>query len=67
MKRMKTEGIEIIVYELLLTESEFFKSRVVNDLTTCEDDADIVLANGLTGEIRGVADKVFTLDLLGAS
>jgi UDPglucose 6-dehydrogenase len=66
MKRIKAKGIEVIVYEPVLTVPEFFKSRVVNDLAAFNAEAEIILANRLTDDIRDVADKVFTRDLFGA-
>jgi UDPglucose 6-dehydrogenase len=65
MKRIKAKGIEVIVYEPVLTTSEFFKSRVINDLTAFKAAAEIILANRLTDEIRDVEHKVFTRDLFG--
>jgi UDPglucose 6-dehydrogenase len=66
MKRIKAKGIEVIVYEPVLTEPTFYRSRVVNDLVAFLDEADIVVANRLTPELEGVAYKVYTRDLFGS-
>jgi len=66
MKRLKAKGVEVIVYEPVLTEPEFFRSRVVNDLDSFLAEADVVIANRLTDDLREVEDKVFTRDLFGA-
>ena len=66
MKRVKAKGIEIIVYEPALKTPDFYRSRVVNDLSQFKCEADLIVANRLTDEICDVGDRVYTRDLFGA-
>ena len=65
MKRLKAKGIEVIVYEPVLNEEQFFHSKVYKDLEEFKNDSDVIVCNRLTDEIKDVKEKVYTRDIFG--
>ena len=66
MKRIKAKGIEVVVYEPVITEDDFFHSRVIKDLEEFKSISDVIVANRVTADIEDVLDKVYSRDLFGA-
>jgi len=65
MKRLKAKGIEVVIYEPALEESEFFHSKVITDLNEFKQHSDVIVANRLSNDISDVESKVYTRDLFG--
>ena len=65
MKRLKAKGIEVILFEPLLQEPEFFNSKVISNFSEFVQDSNIIVANRMDDELIPYQDKVYTKDLFG--
>ena len=66
MKRFKTKGIEVVIYEPTFDCEDIFNSKVIKDINEFKQDSDVIVANRLSAGIKDVQGKVYTRDLFGS-
>jgi UDPglucose 6-dehydrogenase len=63
MKRIKAKGIQVVVYEPTLSETEFYHSKIIRDIDEFKKISDVIVTNRLSPDIDDVIEKVYTRDL----
>jgi UDPglucose 6-dehydrogenase len=69
MKRIKAKGIEVVVYEPVLTEQgerEFFHSKIISNLEDFKQVSDVIVANRMADELQDVKNKIYTRDIFNS-
>lgn len=65
IKYLKAEGVQVIIYEPSLTQTDFLGSPIIQELSVFKNQADVIVANRSTEEIHDVNDKIYTRDVFG--
>jgi len=63
MKRLKSQGVRIVIFEPTLTEETFYGDRVVPSLEEFKAVSDVIIANRYSSDLEDCIDKVYTRDI----
>ncbi len=65
IKRIKANGVTVLVYEPALDGHEFCGSQIVNNLDKFKSQSDVIVANRSAENLADVKHKLFSRDIFG--
>ena len=63
ISRLRERGVEVIIYEPVITGEDFEDMPVVNDITAFKQRSDVIIANRQNEELGDVSEKLYTRDV----
>lgn len=60
---LKTNNVEIVIYEPTLSDEKFNECRVITDFDEFSKMADVILVNRIDDKVKNLSDKIYTRDL----
>lgn len=65
--RIKEKGVNIVIFEPLVTECQIYGIKLIKTIEKFKVISDIIIANRYTDELDDVKEKVYTRDIFGKS
>ena len=66
MERIRSKGIDVVVFEPIIKEKNFCGARIIVDLEEFKDNSDVIIANRFSEKLCDVAEKVYTRDIFNS-
>ena len=63
MRRLKAQGVKVVIYEPAMEEELFYNSRVIQDIAEFKQISDVIITNRINDELEDVAAKIYTRDI----